>query len=98
MSNTLVPVKKQITPPSEFNYLQTQPNFYPTQAISRIEEPLLFSAFLTTEQITEHESVTRLPDRIKPKTDLPLTSDYGEVGFPQMVSICGPLRAALQYV
>ena len=98
MSNTLVPVKKQIIPPSEFNYLQTQPNFYPAQAISKIEEPLLFSTFLTTEQITECENITRLPDRIKPKTDLPLTSDYGEVGFPQMVSICGPLRAALQYV
>lgn len=97
MLNTLVPVKKQINPPSEFNYLQTKPNFYPAQAISTIEEPLLFSAFLT-ESITEHENIARLPDRIKPKTDLPLTSDYGEVGFPQMVSICGPLKAALQYI
>ena len=94
MTNSLVPLQKQINTPGEFNYLQPRTNFYPLQEIRKVEEHL-FSGFLS--ELPNDESEDRnLPVKSELKADLPLARDYGEVGYETLLPIRGILRE-LQY-
>ena len=91
MANTLVP-QKQITYPKDFSYVQ--PRSYPLLEIRRVEEHL-FAGFLQELPGDENEN-RNLPTKPGTKADLPLASDYGEIGYESLLPIRGTLKK-LQY-
>ena len=91
MTNALVPIQKQINAPRDFSYVNHKDNF-PLDI--RGLDNLIKIVLVEPNQL----SVIQKTALTKPKTPLPVTSDYGEyAGYKEMLSARGPIRQALMY-
>ncbi len=95
MTNTLT-LQRQPNYQRDFSYVNPRNNF-PIADIRRVEENLINVVLVEAPEVLEALQSKPLTKQ-RPKTDLPLASDYGDnVGYEQMLSIRGPLRCTLQY-
>ena len=92
MTNSLVPVRNQPNYQRDFSYINHRGNF-PLE-IRGLEENLINVVLVEPNQL----SVIQKTALAKPKTPLPVTSDYGEhTSYQEMLSARGPIRQALMY-
>ncbi len=102
MTNTLVPIKKNINYRIDYNYLQPRSNFNSlivstANQVSKVEEPLLMTLLdgvSTVDTDYEDDELSVAPQRA---ADLPLASDYGDMGYMSALPICGVLNSQLRY-
>lgn len=95
MTNTLT-LQRQSNYQRDFSYVNPRNNF-PIADIRRVEENLINVILVESPEVLEALPSKPLTKQ-KPKTDLPLASDYGDnIGYEHMLSIRGPLKASLQY-
>ena len=93
MPNTLVPVRSPSNYQRDFSYVNHRENF-PLQ-IRGLEENLINVVLVEPNQLSVIQNTALT--KPKTKTDLPITSDYGVVGFESLLPIRGVLRE-LQYI
>ena len=94
MPNTLVPVRSPSNYQRDFSYVNHRDNF--PLAIRGLEENLINLVLVEPNQLSVQNTALTKP---KTKTDLPITSDYGEnTGYQEMLFARGPIRQALMHV